>query len=135
VREGADQILGAGLNGFVLVDLTVALGFHEGFVVIPRAEDAKGVLSAVKERIAKVLPEGAMASWLRDRPTIVGILGFAYVPGVVEDGAHPLILRAWVQRPVSSPESRAKRFFLNLPSALHLAGSDSNERMTSEPLG
>jgi len=132
-REGANQVQRSQSNGFVVIDLTIALGFHEGIVAIPRIEDAKGVLSAVVERISEVLPDDALASWLYEKPLVVGVVGFAYVRGLVEDGEHPLILRIWGQRPVPTAAPRAREFFRTLPLRLHLAGSDSSERERSEP--
>jgi hypothetical protein len=64
VRKGANQVQRAGLNGFVAVDLTVALGFHEGFVVIPRFEDdfTWRDLNSSQEQHRSLLGE---AAWLR----------------------------------------------------------------------
>jgi hypothetical protein len=132
VREGAGQVERVGLSGFVTVDLTVALGFHEGIVLVPRIDDAEKVVAAARQKIAEELPDSAMAAWLRDKPMIAGIVGFAYVRGVLKEGANPLIFRLWVQRPRKIADPLTLRFFLNLPSRLDVAGADDDEGNTSK---
>ncbi len=121
VRDGAAQVKGEKLKGFVAVDLTVALGFHERFEVVPRFVDAEGLLSAVRQRIADTLPDDAVAAWLAGKPMVAGVVGFTYVPGVIQDGSQPFILKLWVGRPSPTADRSAQKFLLDLPSLLHLA--------------
>jgi len=78
VREGTEQIERRGIHGFVVVDLTIPLGFHNP-AEVDSASDLPRLQDEVRDKIAASIPDQVIYDNLRDRPHAVGVVGFTYL--------------------------------------------------------
>ena len=114
IEEGIGQIAGQNLDGFLIIDLTLALGLHEGVYAIENLEEYENVSRTLLQRVAELSANGEVDRWIRNHSAghrVFGVGAVAFATVYVRSTRKLMNIRRWIFDGIRTSDNDAEVAF------------------------